>query len=100
MAAHATSSGCAWVVDKPEGAVELKIAPGRQYETIGHLLPGEKVDIDTARCTSVTGEHVCDDAIAWWHVTSVPRIDDERREEGFTRGWVEDRFLKKDACEY
>ena len=101
--AHATSDGCAIVADAPDGFIELKEAPGRRFATIMRLLPGEKLWIDTARCTSVTGEQVCDDANLWFHVTSVPRLDDQEGKRAaepiFTQGWAESRFLKPYDCE-
>lgn len=101
--AHATSDGCAVVSDAPDGFIELKEAPGRRFGTIMRLLPGEKLWVDTARCTSVTGEQVCDEAAEWWHVTSVPRLDDQEGKRAaepiFTKGWAEKRFLKTYDCE-
>lgn len=101
--ALATSDGCAVVADVPDGFVELKEAPGKRFATIMRLLPGEKLWVDSARCTSVTGEQVCDDEAAWWHVTSVPRLDDQEGKRAaepiFTQGWARSRHLKTFDCE-
>lgn len=101
--AQATSAGCAVVADAPDGFIELKIAPGSRYETIMRLLPGEKLWIDSVRCTSATDEQVCDEAVQWWHVTSVPRLDDQKGQRSaepiFTQGWAESRWLKAADCE-
>ena len=103
LPAHATSDGCAVVVDAPDGFIELKEAPGARFGTIMRLLPGERLWIDSARCSSVTGEQVCDDANRWWHVTSVPRLDDREGKRSaepiFTQGWAESRFLRAEDCE-
>lgn len=101
--AHATSDGCGEVANAPDGFVELKEAPGRRFGTVMRLLPGEQLWIDTARCSSVTGEQVCDEKAAWFHVTSVPRLDDREGKRSaepiFTQGWIETRFLKPTDCD-
>lgn len=103
LPAHATSDGCAEVLPAADGFVELKEAPGERFGTVMRLLPGEKLWVDSARCTTTEDGQVCDDKAEWWHVTSVPRLDDQdgkrSAEPIFTKGWLPSRALKTYDCE-
>lgn len=92
--AEATADGCATVDRTPDGFLSLRAGPGRAFEEINRLYPGEQLWIDTATCEQVGGRSVCDPR--WVHVTSVRRIDSGSGR--YTQGWAHRRYIRFYDC--
>ena len=94
--AAATADGCARVGPTPDGFLNLRDGPGHHFAVRRRLSPGDRLDIDTARCGPYRGRTVCNESGDWTHVVSVPRLDAGLR--AYTQGWVRTSYILYRQC--